>query len=207
MHSLGLKRVRETVHNSNPWKAPERGGEEHITAAPRQCHRVAAHGGLRRGGRRGEQQRGVRFHGRRAAEARAAGVTDCARSESRRPAPARGDPPPAPRSRAPQPPAGPPRTHQADEAEAAVAVDEDLAGLAVALEQPLEVLLRDVGGQVAHEEAAALRVRLLARLEEALDVDGEARLLVRPLLRGRGRRRLPGQRKRHGGRRLAVARC
>lgn len=97
-------------------------------------------------------------------------------------------------------------THQTDEAEAAVAVDEDFAGLAVALEEPLEVLLGDVRGQVSHEEAAALRVRLLARLEEALDVDGEAHLLVRVVLRGRGRRRLPGQRERHGGGRLVLPR-
>ena len=101
-----------------------------------------------------------------------------------------------------------PHTHQADEAEAAVAVDENLARLAITLEEPLEVLLRDIGRQVAHEEAAALRVRLLARLEEALNVDGEAHLLVRALVRGRGRgsgwRGLPSQHERHGGRRLAL---
>lgn len=97
---------------------------------------------------------------------------------------------------------------QADEAEASVAVDKNLAGLAVALKEPLEVLLRDVGGQVTHEEAAALRVRLLARLEETLDVNGEAHLLVRVLLRRSGwRRLLPGQRQRHGrrGHRLALS--
>lgn len=102
----------------------------------------------------------------------------------------------------------PPQTHQADEAEASVAVDEDLAGLAITLKEPLEVLLRDVGGQVPHEEAAALRVSLLARLEETLDVDGEAHLLVWVLLRSRGwRRLLPGQRQRHGrrGHRFALA--
>lgn len=89
---------------------------------------------------------------------------------------------------------------QADEAEAAVSVDEDLAGLAVALKEPLEVLLGDVGGQVAHEEAAALRVRLLARLKETLDVDGEPHLLLGVVFGGRrsGRRLLPGQPERHG---------
>lgn len=105
------------------------------------------------------------------------------------------------RPRAP-PPSAP---HQADEAEAAVAVDEHLAGLAVALKQPLEVVLGDVRGQVPHEEAAALRVCLLARLEEALDVDGEAALLGRPVLGGHGGRgRLAGKGERHG-RRLALA--
>ena len=74
--------------------------------------------------------------------------------------------------------------HQADEAEAAVAVDEDLAGLAIAFEQPLEVVLGDIRGQVPHEKAAALRVRLLARLEEALNVNGETALVSRPVLSG-----------------------
>lgn len=97
---------------------------------------------------------------------------------------------------------------QADEAEASVAVDEDLAGLSVALKKALEILLRDVGGQVTHEEAAALRVRLLARLEETLDVDGEAQFLIRVLLGRCGwRRLLAGQRQRHGrrGHRLALS--
>lgn len=106
-----------------------------------------------------------------------------------------------------------PAPHQADEAEAAVAVDEDLAGLAIAFEQPLEVVLGDVRGQVPHEEAAALRVRLLARLEEALNVNGETALVSRPVLSGGrgGHRRLPWQREGQGrrvplsGRRLQSA--
>lgn len=50
---------------------------------------------------------------------------------------------------APEPgrPAPQPAPHQADEAEAAVAVDEDLTGLAIAFEQPLEVVFGDVRGR------------------------------------------------------------
>ncbi|KAF6114496.1 hypothetical protein HJG60_010488 [Phyllostomus discolor] len=97
---------------------------------------------------------------------------------------------------------------QADEAEAAVAVDEDLTRLTVMLEELLEVLLCDIGRQVAHEEAVVLRVRLLARLEEALDIDGEAHCLLRaPLHRSRsGWCGLPSQHKRHGSRWL-TRRC
>lgn len=89
-----------------------------------------------------------------------------------------------------------PDPHQADEAEATVSIDEDLAGLPVALEKALEILLGDISRQIPHEEPATLRVALLARFEKALDIDGEPNL---PLLisatffarrQSHGRRRL-----------------
>lgn len=71
-----------------------------------------------------------------------------------------------------------PDPHQADEAEAPVPIDEDLAGLPVALEKALEILLGDISRQIPHEQPATLRVALLARFEKALDIDGEPNLLL-----------------------------
>lgn len=102
------------------------------------------------------------------------GQKDNARQRLRFPAAPRGE-----RSRAAAGGCRAPReAHQADEAEATVPVDEDLAGLPVALEEALEIFLGDVGGQIAHEQAAALSVALLAGFEKAFDVDGEPTLLL-----------------------------
>lgn len=76
---------------------------------------------------------------------------------------------------APEPRANP---HQANESEAAVPIDEDLARLPVALEEALEIFLGDISRQIPHEQPAALRVALLAGFEKAFDIDGEPTLLL-----------------------------
>lgn len=63
-------------------------------------------------------------------------------------------------------------TYQADEAEAPVSVDEDLADVPVLGEHALELVLRDVHRQVPDEETRALGERLLAGLPKARDVQG-----------------------------------
>lgn len=69
-------------------------------------------------------------------------------------------------------------SHQANEAKAAVPVDEDLTRLPVALEKALEIFLGDISRQIPHEQPAALRVALLARFEKAFDIDSEPNLLL-----------------------------
>lgn len=58
------------------------------------------------------------------------------------------------------------RSYQSDEAKAFAFVDEDLAGLPIFYEQPPEIILCDVVGQIANEQAAPLCVCFLTRFQE-----------------------------------------
>lgn len=70
-------------------------------------------------------------------------------------------------------------SYQTNETKAFAFVDENLAGFTIFAKQPLEVVLCDVVGQVADEQATALSVGLLARFQQ----HGQRRLKL--LLNGR----------------------
>lgn len=57
-------------------------------------------------------------------------------------------------------------SYQSDEAKAFAFVDEDLAGLSIFCKQPPEIVLCDVVGQIANEQATPLCVRFLTGFQE-----------------------------------------